>query len=147
MKPLNFKERNDKFFSFVVAGTITIGITVFCLYYTSDFLTDAIANKRVEEYSRFQQYRRNQQQYTKQLEQINKAFTDNFSGSLVASKMIADFKTSYMRNGDTTAFMSRIADLSTKNAQLVDQKNQSKSELIAIRRSLADCFKKLNKTP
>ena len=70
MKPLNYKERSNKFYNFITAAIITLLLTICCFYYTQDFLTDAISSKRIEEYSRFQQYRRNQQQYVKYLQQI-----------------------------------------------------------------------------
>jgi len=145
MKPLNHKERDDKFLYFVIAGTITLGITIFCLYYTSDFLTDAIATKRVEEYSSFQRYRRNQQQYTRQLEQINKSLSDIVLDKSVVSKMITDFRTSFTRNGDTVAFMNRIADLSAKDVRLIELKKRSGDELNGVNKELIDCTTKLNK--
>lgn len=38
MKPLNYKERDDKFFYFVVAGTITLVMTIFVSIIPTTFL-------------------------------------------------------------------------------------------------------------
>ena len=146
MKPLNHKERDDKFFNFVVAGTITLGIVIFCFYYTNDFLTDAISEKRVAQFGRFQQYKRNQQRYTKQLDEINKSLSGNFRGAFMPAKLISEFKASFTKNGDTSLLMSKIVDLSDKAAGLVELRNQSAAVLNGLKQDLRDCKAKLNKS-
>jgi len=140
MKPLNYKERNNSFIGFVTAGIITLVFTIFCLYFTNYFLTNAIAEEKVSKYNHFLKYKKNQQAYIKQLNQINRSLSQNFTDP----KQVADFKYSYIKNGDTTELMKRIAELAGADILLVDQKSSASETVAALNKLVIACSKELN---
>ena len=146
MKPLNHKERDNKFLKFVISAILTLVLTIFCLYYTNYFLTDASTRNRVKQYSLFQNYRTSQQQYTKQLGLINKSFSEN-SGSLITGNMVNDFKTSFTKRRETSLLMTKLMALSRSNLDLVDEKNRTGIKLRNLNRDLIECNKRLNSLP
>lgn len=147
MKPLNYKERDSKFLKFVFSAIFTLGVTIFCLYYTNYLLTDAMAVCRVNEYSKFQNYKRNQQQYTRQLDQIGKSLSGANASTLITDNLVKDFKLSYTNNGDTSILMTKIVNLSKSNLDLTDRKNISINELNNLIRELKKCEEGLKPKP
>lgn len=147
MKPLNYKERDSKFLKFVFSAIFTLGVTIFCIYYTNYLLTDAMAVCRVNQYSQFQNYKRNQQQYTRQLDQIGKSLSGNDASTLITSNLVSDFKLSYTKNGDTSILMTKILNLSKSNLDLTDERNRTRNELTNLNRDLIGCIKGLKDNP
>lgn len=147
MKPLNYKERDSKFLKFVFSAIFTLGVTIFCIYYTNYLLTDAMAVCRVNEYSQFQNYKRNQQQYTRQLDQIGKSLSGANASTLITDNLVNDFKLSYTKNGDTSILMTKIVNLSKSNLNLAEQKNITGIKLINLRSDLKKCEVGLKTNP
>ena len=144
MKPLNYKERNDQFFGFIVAGTFTLFVTIFCFYSTIYFLTNTIADNKAKQYSNFQRYKQNQQLYTKELEKINQSLTRK---SLLDNtlQLVTDFKSSLVKNGeDTSLLMKKVIDLSHKNMEMIDQRKVSQSAVDSKRNEANTWVKRLN---
>ena len=75
MHPLNHKERQDKFFYFVVLFTLTIVVTVVAFYSTNSMVTDAIVRNNAAKTSQFFNYRQSQQDYVNQLTRLNQALS------------------------------------------------------------------------
>jgi hypothetical protein len=143
MKPLNHREINTAFTNFVIAGIITLAIVVFSFYFTNDYLSAAVAQERIEEYSRFQQYKRRQKQYVKRLEGINQSF----AGAFPAPQLISDFKLLFNKYGDTSLLMNRIVKLSTDNITLVEKKNVVRNEVAQEKQQLQACMDKFKEQP
>lgn len=136
MKPLNYKERDDKFWNFVIAGTVTIAMVVGCFYFTHDFLLDAVASNKVERYNRFLKHQIYQRQYVRQLDGINKSLSD---GGFQINDLISQFKITCKKNGDTTSLMNKIAVLANQDASLSDKKNKTDIELSQSNWKLKNC--------
>lgn len=141
MKPLNYKERNDKFWSFFIVANISLALVVFCFYFTNDFLLDAVAGYREQRYKDFLNYRKNHREYIKQLEGINRSLSE---GGLQTGYLISGLKTSFIKNADTTNLMNKIVELANKDEYLIDRKNQEAQELSKLEQALNKCKKELN---
>lgn len=144
MKPLNYKERSDKFWSFFIVGTISLALVVFCFYFTNDFLLGGVAGNREQRHNDFLNYQKNQRKYISQLESINRSLPEGGLFQTSNLNLISEFKTSFTKNADTSALMNKIGDLANKDAGLISQLNQAKQELSNVQGELNDCKKQVN---
>jgi len=141
MKPLNNKERNEYFISFILAAISTLLLVIFCFYFTNALLQTGLADERVNQYKRFQFFKRNQKLYVKDLENIEKTF----KSSDPDFKMLSKFIDRYEKCGDTTLLMKKIDKLLRKEIIRIDLKKIIQKEEYNKKIELEKCQADINK--
>jgi hypothetical protein len=141
MHPLNHKERQDKFFYFVVLFTLAIVVTVVAFYSTNSMVTDAIVRNNAAKTSQFFNYRQSQQDYVNQLTRLNQALSSRnamFGGRSVHF-LISDLRNSIYKHNDTSLLMTRIADTYVTYEAAMSQRNVARADLERSKSDLEKC--------
>jgi Type VI secretion system, TssO len=142
MHPLNHKERQDKFFYFVVLFTLTIVVTAVAFYSTNSMVTDAMARNNAAKTSQFFNYRQNQQDYVNQLTRLNQALSTRNAmiGGKSAFFLIGELKQSIYKHNDTSLLLNRISETYISYESAVGQRNSARAELELRQRDLDKCL-------
>jgi LPS O-antigen subunit length determinant protein (WzzB/FepE family) len=141
MHPLNHKERQDKFFNFIVLFTTTLVLTIVAIYSTNAMLTDAMSRGNAVRINQYFSYRQHQQDYVNQLTTLNEALTARpgeraFRG---AYALINNFQNTYLKNQDSPALMPKIADTYNLFIRTIEARNQAREDVNTRQKEYDKC--------
>ena len=150
MHPLNHKERQDKFFNFIVLFTTTLVVTIVAIYSTNAMLTDAMSRDNAVKINQYFSYRQHQQDYINQLTSLNETLQSARGGDRGirnAFVLINNFQNTYLKNGDSSTLMPKIAEAYQNLARTIEARAQAREDYNLREKEYEKCQAAARSTP
>lgn len=141
MKPLNHKERSDRYLLFFISLTITLVLTVLLLYGSNNLLLQTRLENDRDRQTRYLQYKQNQQRYTELLKDIRNAIEKGSQDEI--DQKLKDWKDLLKQSNDTSALRKKVVPITNDISGFFIELNIKNSDVRQKSKDLSECKKAL----